>query len=158
MDAFSVSLDGSIHSFFASARGLRQGDPLSPYLFVPIMQTLYMLLQQAVEHNGLFSYHWKYQDLGIVNIYFVDDLLLFCKWDMDSTVIIKTVLETFSQLSGLQANPTKSQVIFFKAAAQNKQTILAVSGFQEGSLPIKYLRLSLIVSRLKITDCQPALA
>ncbi|KAL2237391.1 UNVERIFIED_CONTAM: hypothetical protein Sindi_0930800, partial [Sesamum indicum] len=66
-------------------------------------------------------------------------------------------LYDFSSLSCLHTNAAKSQVIFSKAAQPLKTTILSILGFQEGELPVTYLRLPLIASRLSIFECNPLL-
>ncbi|KAL0455373.1 UNVERIFIED_CONTAM: hypothetical protein Slati_0876500 [Sesamum latifolium] len=72
-----------------------------------------------------------------------------------STSTIKDTLAEFAVMSGLQVNPSKSQIILSKAVQTERQAILDLMGFQEGSLPIKYLGVPLISSRLTIADCQP---
>ncbi|KAL0288896.1 UNVERIFIED_CONTAM: Retrovirus-related Pol polyprotein from type-2 retrotransposable element R2DM [Sesamum radiatum] len=78
---YSVVVNGGVHGFFAGARGLRQGDPMSPYLFVLVMEVLHMILQQLIEQDGEFQYHWRCKDLNLFQLSFADDLLLFCKAD-----------------------------------------------------------------------------
>ncbi|KAL0295524.1 UNVERIFIED_CONTAM: hypothetical protein Sangu_3196300, partial [Sesamum angustifolium] len=137
--SFSVSLNGSIHGFFKGGRGLRQGDPISPYLFVLVMEIGSALLRYRIHNAPNFQYHWKCKDLGIINLCFADDVLLFCKADIPSIKILTDTLSEFATFSGLKVNPAKSQIILSRAVQQQRQQLLDCVGFQEGSLPIKYL-------------------
>ncbi|KAL0329413.1 UNVERIFIED_CONTAM: Retrovirus-related Pol polyprotein from type-1 retrotransposable element R2 [Sesamum radiatum] len=116
--SFSVSLNGSIYGFFPGKRGLRQGDPLSPYLFVLVMQTWHSLFQYRVHNAPQFQFHWKCKEQRILNLCFADDVLLFCKADLPSIQVIKDSLQEFAALSGLQVNPNKSQIILSRAGQQ----------------------------------------
>ncbi|KAL0292172.1 UNVERIFIED_CONTAM: Transposon TX1 uncharacterized protein [Sesamum radiatum] len=154
---YSVVVNGGVHGFFAGARGLRQGDPMSPYLFVLVMEVLHMILQQLIEQDGEFRYHWRCQDLKLFQLSFADDLILLCKADVRSVNLFSRGLDLFASLSGLHTNPQKSQLIISKAASGLRDSLLATLGFQEGLLPLRYLGLPLISARLSITDCQPLL-
>ncbi|KAL0292688.1 UNVERIFIED_CONTAM: hypothetical protein Sradi_6979200 [Sesamum radiatum] len=144
---FSISLNGSVHGFFAGSQGIRQGDPMSPYLFVIVMEIWHVLLKIRTQEDDGFHFHWKCQDLHILNLCFADNV--------SSVRTIKSVLTEFAALSGLHVNPEKSTIILSKSVQQDRQSILDILGFQEGSLPIKYLGLPLTSSRLKVADCQP---
>ncbi|KAL0411535.1 UNVERIFIED_CONTAM: hypothetical protein Slati_3743200 [Sesamum latifolium] len=78
-----------------------------------------------------------------------------CNVIYKSTSTIKDTLAEFVVMSSLRVNPSKSQIILSKAVQTERQAILDLMGFQEGSLPIKYLGVPLISSRLTIADCQP---
>ncbi|KAL0285559.1 UNVERIFIED_CONTAM: putative ribonuclease H protein [Sesamum angustifolium] len=75
--------------------------------------------------------------------------------DISSIQVIKHTLSEFAELSGLKVNPNKSQIILSRAVQQEKQQMIDILGFQEGSLPVKYLGVPLISSRLTIADCKP---
>ncbi|KAL0292908.1 UNVERIFIED_CONTAM: hypothetical protein Sangu_3248500 [Sesamum angustifolium] len=102
--------------FFKGSRGLRQGDPMSPFLFVLIMEVLQLMLQQLIDQNEGFSFHWRCKEIGLFQLCFADDLLLFCKADVASVRIFRQGLDEFAKLSGLHANPQKSQLILSRSA------------------------------------------
>ncbi|XP_011101348.1 uncharacterized protein LOC105179428 [Sesamum indicum] len=154
---FTIALNGGIHGFFAGARRLRQGDPMSPYLLVLVMEILGPTIQQKIEVQGGFLYHWQCEETRLFQLSFADDLQLLCRADESSIRVFKEGLDDYSALSGLHTNAAKSQVIFSKAAQPLKHTIVSTLDFQEGELPVTYLGLSLIASRLSISDCKPLL-
>ncbi|KAL0402454.1 UNVERIFIED_CONTAM: hypothetical protein Slati_4275300 [Sesamum latifolium] len=150
---FSISLNGSIYGFFPSTCGLGQGDPMSPYLFVLILESWHTLIRHCVQLSPQFQFHWKCKELEILNLCFVDDVLLFCRADIPSVQTFKDALCEFAALSGLQVNAQKSQIILSRSVQQDKQQIVDLLGFQEGPLPIKYLGIPLVSSRLTNAGC-----
>ncbi|KAL0453885.1 UNVERIFIED_CONTAM: LINE-1 retrotransposable element O protein [Sesamum latifolium] len=155
--SFSVCLNGSPHGFFRGARGLRQGDPISPYLFVLVMEVLNLILQQIIAQDGGFSYHWRCEAVHLFQLGFADDLLLFSTADESSIHIFKRGLSIFADLSGLHVNLQKSHLILSRSAAAIRETLLSILDYQERVLPVRYLGLPLLASRLTIADCTPLL-
>ncbi|KAL0305174.1 UNVERIFIED_CONTAM: putative ribonuclease H protein [Sesamum calycinum] len=107
--------------------------------------------------NEGFSYHWRCKELGLFQLCFADDLLLFCKADVASVQVFRRGLDEFAKLSGLHANPQKSQLIISRSAQEEREHLIAALQFQEGHLPLRYLGLPLLASRLSISDCKPLL-
>ncbi|KAL0293434.1 UNVERIFIED_CONTAM: hypothetical protein Sradi_6938000 [Sesamum radiatum] len=105
--------------------------------------------------NGGFSFHWRCDRIQLFQLGFADDLLLFSKADPNSVSLFKEGLTTFAELSGLQANLHKSHLILSSSAAPLRATLLTILGFQEGHLPLRYLGLPLLASRLSVADCHP---
>ncbi|XP_057418950.1 uncharacterized protein LOC130713176 [Lotus japonicus] len=96
---------------FRATRGLRQGDPLSPYLFVLCMERLAHMIHHEVEENN-----WKPVTIsrggpGISHLFFADDVLLFAKAEIDQIRVVHQVLERFCGASGLKINLAKSKAM-----------------------------------------------
>ncbi|KAL2225484.1 UNVERIFIED_CONTAM: hypothetical protein Sindi_3025000 [Sesamum indicum] len=89
---------------------------------------------------------------------FADDLILFCRADLESIRVFKVGLDRFAEWLGLRLNEQKSHLIISRSAQERKEELLTALGFQEGQLPMRYLGLPLISSRLSISDCQPLLS
>ena len=83
---FSILINGRPSGFFCSSKGLRQGDPLSPYLFLFAMEALSQLLSSA--RNGGFIFSFKMGGRGregliVSHLLFADDTLIFCDADAE---------------------------------------------------------------------------
>ena len=79
---FSVLVNGEPAGFFSSSKGLRQGDPLSPYLFIMGMEVLSALIRRAVEGgciSGCRIQRGRGQAVIISHLLFADDAIVFCE-------------------------------------------------------------------------------
>lgn len=74
--SFSVLINGKPNGFFKGRKGLRQGDSLSPYLFIMCVEVLSKLLDSAAR-DGIYGYHPKCQALALTHLIFADDLVIF---------------------------------------------------------------------------------
>ncbi|XP_028120126.1 uncharacterized protein LOC114317568 [Camellia sinensis] len=151
--SFSICINGSLHGYFKGTRGLRQGDPMSPYLFVLAMEILARILTEKSKHH-LFKFHWKCEKTKIVNLCFADDLMIFSKGDASTVQMIMHGLEEFKNLSGLTPSAAKSNLFFCGCDSSLREEILKIANFKEGTLPVKYLGVPLITTKLRALDCQ----
>ncbi|GJV70936.1 hypothetical protein Tco_1490931 [Tanacetum coccineum] len=134
--SFSISINGNLHGYFKGKRGLRQGDPLSSYLFTIIMEILTLMIRRRVRDSGSFTYHRHCSKLELVNLCFADDLFLFAHGDVDSAKVIMEALEEFKLASGLTASLPKSTAYFCNVLNYVKLSILQVLPFDEGRLQL----------------------
>ena len=143
--SFSIMVNGSPTDFFQNSRGLRQGDPLSPYLFVIGMEALSQLLNRAVDGNYLSGSKIASRDGDgsvVSHLLYVDDTLLFCGASKDQLKYLSWLLMWFEALSGLRINLNKSEIIPV-GSVENVQDLASELGCGIGSLPSSYLGLPL---------------
>ncbi|GJT31879.1 putative reverse transcriptase domain, reverse transcriptase zinc-binding domain protein [Tanacetum coccineum] len=152
--SYSICINGNVHGYFKGKRGLRQGDPLSPYLFTLVMEILTLILKRRVRLSDTFRYHKHCEELGIINVCFADDLFIFAHGDVNSAKVIIDSLDEFKRVSGLIPSISKSTAFFCNVLNQIKLAILNIMPFAEGKLPVKYLGVPLISSRLLNRDCK----
>ncbi|GJS65357.1 putative reverse transcriptase domain, reverse transcriptase zinc-binding domain protein [Tanacetum coccineum] len=152
--SFSLCINGTLHRVFKGKRGLRQGDPMSPYLFMLVMEVLTLMLHIRASVSGLFTYHRYCSNLNLMNLCFGNDLFLFAHGDVDSARVIMDSLEEFRDASGLIPSLPKSTAYFCNLPHSTKLNILNILPFEEGKLHVKYLGVLLVPSRLIYRDCK----
>jgi hypothetical protein len=109
--SFAVLVNGEPTEFFKSGRGLRQGCPLSPLLFILVMESLSLLLKNS-QRQGILSGIKVARFTKILHILFVDDILLLTKASIMEWKEIERIVQLFCSVSGLKVNLTKSTVHF----------------------------------------------
>jgi hypothetical protein len=87
--------------YFQGKKGLQQGDPNSPYLFVLAMEGFSLLLEDMARSNPLFCFYPKCSPIQLTHLCFADDLLIFSAASLESMSAIKGVLDEFENLSRL---------------------------------------------------------
>ncbi|XP_060188966.1 uncharacterized protein LOC132617915 [Lycium barbarum] len=108
---YFILINGIPTEPFEAKKGLRQGDLLSPFLFVLVMKYLTRSLK-TLKQIPDFNYHPRCEKLRIVQLGFADDLLLFCRGNLWSIQLLYKCFKQFSQASGLMVNKSKSSVFF----------------------------------------------
>ncbi|XP_071708577.1 uncharacterized protein [Rutidosis leptorrhynchoides] len=101
-----------------------------------------------------FKYHPKCDKLKIINLCFADDLFLFSHANSASVTVIRDSLEEFKRCSGLVPSLPKSTAFFANVPSSMKTLILDILPFEEGKLPVRYLGVPLVSSRLMHRDCK----
>ncbi|KAL5703438.1 hypothetical protein ACHQM5_028528 [Ranunculus cassubicifolius] len=109
---YSVLLNDSSKKIFKSTRGLRQGDPLSPFLFITVMDVLSMVTSLLVSQGELDGFKASNAEDGVVvsHLQFVDDTIFFLSASVKKARVLRGVLLWFEVTSGLKINMKKSKV------------------------------------------------
>jgi len=147
---FSISNNGSTGGYFKSTKGIRHGDPLSPYLFVLAMEVFSKLLHTRF-NSGYIHYHPKAAELNISHLMFADDVMVFFYGGSYSLHWICETLDDFAAWSGLRVNKDKSQ-LFHAGLGLLERNSLYEYGFPVGTFPIRYLGLPLMSRKLFESD------
>ncbi|VFQ58287.1 unnamed protein product [Cuscuta campestris] len=151
--SYSIHFAGENFGYFRGGKGIRQGDPISPLLFVIIMEYLSraFLWFASKEH---FGYHPMCKSLKLINIIFADDLIVACKADIKSITCIMRALQHFRDTTGLNINQGKSEIIFGGIKPQEEIELLQLTKVRKGQLPFTYLGGPITSSRISAKDCE----
>jgi len=150
----SILFNGSPCKPFRMARGLRQGDPLSPFLFVVVAEVLNRMLMQA-SSMGLFQgLQVGKKRETITHLQFADDTLLFCEANELYLQNIKRILLSFQTFSGLAVNYSKSGLLVLGKEEAWAEEIAEQLERKLVQLPITYLGVPLGANMRKSSSWQ----
>ncbi|GJU98180.1 RNA-directed DNA polymerase, eukaryota, reverse transcriptase zinc-binding domain protein [Tanacetum coccineum] len=137
----SVLVNGSPTSEFSVKCGLRQGDHLSPFLFIIVMEGLHMDLMEASQFELIRCIKIGSLDITLSHMFYEDDMVITTEWsslDMDNIICD---LQVFYLASGLKINIHKSNV-YGVGVSNNEVHYMAINtGCSPGSFPFIYLGL-----------------
>uniref|UniRef100_A0A803QP43 Reverse transcriptase domain-containing protein n=1 Tax=Cannabis sativa TaxID=3483 RepID=A0A803QP43_CANSA len=108
---YSLLMNGKFQRSFHGEKGLRQGDPISPVLFVLVMEYLTPLVQVGTRQIN-FRFHPMCKGLKIINSCFANDLIILCKANVESVKCVNVIFDEFCSSTRLGANQSKCQVLF----------------------------------------------
>ena len=143
-------INGVAQGCILPSRGLRQGDPLSPYLFLLCADGFSSLINNAVRNNMLSGISICRGCPMVTHLFFADDSLLFCKASTQECHILMAILDLYEAASGQKINTDKSSIFFStNTPSELKDEIMEVMGPMQDSKHNKYLRLPLIIGKSK---------
>ncbi|GKC32682.1 RNA-directed DNA polymerase, eukaryota, reverse transcriptase zinc-binding domain protein [Tanacetum coccineum] len=146
----SVIVIGSLTEEFHFYKGLKQGDPLSPFLFILVMESLHVSFQRVVDacmFNGIsldLSLHLSY-------MFYADDAIFLGQWNESNINTIVHVLDCFHRASGLRINMSKSKLLGISVDADKVDQAARKIGCVTLQTPFKYLgsKVGGIMSRIQ---------
>ncbi len=148
-----VLLNGSPGQRIKHGRGLRQGDPLSPLLFILAIDPLQRILSKATELGAISKLRGRTTRLQISM--YADDAVIFINPTRNDVATFANILHRFGTATGLVTNLQKSQVAAIRCGNIDLEEVLQGVPAKRANFPLKYLGLPLALGRLRKTDLQP---
>ena len=139
--SFSVLVNGSPSKLFKASRGIRQGDPLSPFLFTIVVEALSLLLVKAKDVGLIGGFEMGRSGEVITHLQFADDTVLFSSSRRDEILALRRILRCFQLVSGLKINISKSMLVGIGCSEETTRSLANIIMCKSGKLPIIYLGL-----------------
>lgn len=150
--SYSISFQGSPIGPIIPGRGLRQGDPLSPYLFLLCVEGLSLALKSEAANGRISGCRVSHLALAVSHLLFADDSFLFFKATTAESSVVKAVLSRYEDVSGQAVNFLKSAIFFSANVRRDKQEeIKQVIGVFNEIGDSRYLGLPSLIGRSKKT-------
>jgi hypothetical protein len=142
-----VLLNGVLGKVFHCLRGVKQGDPLSPRLFVLAADSLQSILN-SLKQSGLLCLPFPLPgDDDFPILQYADDTLIFMQADLEQLAILKDLLVTFATSSGLRVNFENSLMLPINVPNSMVHTLATAFGCSKDTLPFTYLGLPLSLTK-----------
>jgi hypothetical protein len=150
---YSVLVNGLPYGKIIPSRGIRQGDPLSPYLFILCAEGLSNLLLKAARDKWITGLPITRGGTRLNHLFFADDSLLFCRASIFEWIHIQESLEVYERASGQKLNREKTSIFFSRnTKAETKDHIKAVAGVGSTNRYENYLGLPPLIGRSRVSS------
>ncbi|GKV06663.1 hypothetical protein SLEP1_g18525 [Rubroshorea leprosula] len=151
----SILVNGSPTEEFQMTKGLRQGDPLTPFLFLVVAEALNGLINKAVEEGLLEAATVGSGVVQLSHLQFADDTLIFCKASPDNAWAIKCIFRSFELISGLKVNFFKSSLSGIHVNDEDLSAMADMLNCMVGTIPFKYLGVPVGANSRKLSTWSP---
>lgn len=141
--SYRVCLNGQASDSFIHKRGLRQGDPLSPMLFILAVDVFQRMVHVANSNLQISLTHRISE--AITAFQYADDTAVIASADVASLISFKLILRMFSAISGLKVNFNKSTYVPLNIAEEDIHWVTAIMGFTRTDFPVQYLGMPLTI-------------
>ena len=151
--SYSIIINGFAYDCITPSRGLRQGNLLSPYLFLIYVEAFSSLIHSAARSKELNGISICRGCPSVTHLFFADNSLLFCKASSQECHTLTEILSKYDAAFGQKINTDKSSIFFSHNTPQGtKDEVLQILGPMQGSCHSKYLGLPSIIGKSKNAD------
>ena len=112
--SYEILINGEPRGKITPSRGLRQGDPISPYLFLLCAEGLSALIRKKEALGLLRGVGVSKQAPSVSHLFFADDSIIFCRATLEECKQVAEVLDTYEKVSGQKINKDKTSLFFSK--------------------------------------------
>ena len=141
--SYSVIINGRPRGKFKGFKGLKQGDPLSPFHFTLVADGLSRLMEKAIETGFVKGCQVGRDNVMISHLQFADDTLFFVEYGNPSFKNLLTVVALFCSVSGLKINMVNSALLGLGVDKDFVTSLAESAGCEVGGWPTIYLGLPL---------------
>nr|GEV76016.1 reverse transcriptase domain, reverse transcriptase zinc-binding domain protein [Tanacetum cinerariifolium] len=148
----SILINDSPTKEFSIKRGLRQGDPLSPFLFILVMEGLHVAIKEASQSWFIKGVSVGNSNFNLSHLFYVDNVVIVSDWDKEDMDNIIQVLNVFYLAFRLKININKSNVYGVGVSTEEIESMASLIGCSPSSLPFNYLGVPIGANMNKIGD------
>ncbi|GJX56691.1 putative RNA-directed DNA polymerase, eukaryota, reverse transcriptase zinc-binding domain protein, partial [Tanacetum coccineum] len=150
-----VLINGSPTMEFKLERGLRQGDPLSPFLFIIAVEALNIVILKAINRNIFYGFKVGKDKVYISHLQFADDALFLGGWSLSNAKNFSRILTCFHLAFGLKVNFNKSKLFGIGVSSLEVNSFASSIGCLASHLPRSYLGLPIGAKMSRCTNWKP---
>lgn len=138
-----ILINGTPKGFFDTSRGIRQGDPLSPSLYIIMAEAFGRALTKAHIEGKINGITVTKNIFNITHQQYANDTILPCESSIIEALNIKSIIQQYMEASGQKVNASKSEIFFINTRPKKETQICNIMGYKKGKFPCKYLGIEL---------------
>ena len=122
--SYSILINGAPKGFIKPTRGIRKGDPQSPFLFLLCTEWLHWLITQSTLRGDIHGFSLSKRSPSLTHLLFANDGLLFCKSNVEECQKNLEILHIYERSSGQQINKAKTTIFFSKSTREEEKLLI----------------------------------
>uniref|UniRef100_A0A251UDF3 Putative RNA-directed DNA polymerase, eukaryota, Reverse transcriptase zinc-binding domain protein n=1 Tax=Helianthus annuus TaxID=4232 RepID=A0A251UDF3_HELAN len=151
----SVLVNGSPTFEFKCSKGIRQGDPISPFLFILVMEALSYMFDKEKSEGLLVGIQTPRNGPVVSHLFYADDAIIMGEWSRSNITNVVRILRVFHICSGLKINIAKSNLYGVGVSNGDLSDMANIIGCQAEEFPFRYLGLTVGANMNRVVNWKP---